>query len=163
MAALAEACRCFQIEDFLRRGAGQGPAALHHRGQRGRRQIHADRPSALRFAKRLRRSAQGRDQSLGEPVGRRHRFFAAHRRPARRARAGHHHRRRLSLLRDGAAQVHHRRHAGPRAVHAQHGHRRIHGRSGRDPDRRAQRRFAAIAPACLHRVAAGHSATSWSR
>ena len=36
---------------------------------------------------------------------------AAHRRPARRARAGHHDRRRLPLLRDAAAQVHHRRHA----------------------------------------------------
>ena len=36
---------------------------------------------------------------------------AAHRRPAGRARAGHHDRRRLPLLRDAAAQVHHRRHA----------------------------------------------------
>ena len=35
----------------------------------------------------------------------------AHRRPAGRARAGHHHRRRLSVLRDAAAEVHHRRHA----------------------------------------------------
>ena len=56
---------------------------------------------------------------------------AAHRRPARRARAGHHDRRRLPLLRDAAAQVHHRRHARPRAVHAQHGHRRVDGRPRR--------------------------------
>ena len=46
-----------------------------------------------------------------------------------------------------AAQVHHRRHARPRAVHAQHGDRRIHGRPGDHPDRRAQRRAAAVAPA----------------
>ena len=36
---------------------------------------------------------------------------AAHRRPARRARAGHHDRRGLPLLPHAAAQVHHRRHA----------------------------------------------------
>ena len=52
--------------------------------------------------------------------------LAAHRWPAGGARAGHHHRRRLPLLRHAAAQVHHRRHAGPRAVHPQHGHRRVH-------------------------------------
>ena len=59
---------------------------------------------------------------------------------AGRARAGHHHRRRLPLLRDRQAQVHHRRHAGPRAVHAQHGHRRLDRRPGHHPDRRPQRR-----------------------
>ncbi len=96
-------------------------------------------------------------QGLGQPLGRAHRFFAAHRRPARRARAGHHHRRRLPLFRHRAAQVHHRRHAGPRAVHAQHGHRRIHRRPGHHPDRRAQRRLAAVAPPRLHRFAARHS------
>ena len=58
---------------------------------------------------------------------------AAHRRPARRARAGHHDRRRLPLLRDPAAQVHHRRHARARAVHAQHGHRRVDRRPRDDP------------------------------
>ena len=64
--------------------------------------------------------------------------------------------RRVSLFRHGAPQIHHRRHAGARAVHAQHGHRRVHRRSGRDPDRRAQRRVAAIAAAWLHCVAARH-------
>ena len=56
---------------------------------------------------------------------------AADRRPARRARAGHHDRRRAPLLRDPAAALHPRRHAGARAVHAQHGHRRL-DRRGRD-------------------------------
>ena len=72
---------------------------------------------------------------------------AAHRRPACRARAGHHDRRRLPLLRHAAAQVHHRRHARPRAVHAQHGHRRLDRRPRADPARRPQRRDRAVAPA----------------
>ena len=54
-------------------------------------------------------------------------------------------------------EIHHRGHAGPRAVHAQHGHRRFDGGSGRDSDRWHQRRAAADAPARLHRLAAGHS------
>ena len=57
-----------------------------------------------------------------------HQPRAAHRRPARRARAGHHHRRGLPLLRHAQAQVHHRRHPGPHPVHPQHGHRRLHRR-----------------------------------
>ena len=92
----------------------------------------------------------------GEPRRRAARFFAAHRRPAGGARAGHHHRRGVPVFLDAAAQVHHRRHAGPRAVHAQHGHRRFHGGAGCDPGRRAQRRAAAIAAARLHRQPAGH-------
>jgi sulfate adenylyltransferase subunit 1 len=84
-------------------------------------------------------------------------FALAHRRPARRARAGHHHRRRLSLLLHGAAQVHHRGHAGPRAVHAQHGHRRIDRRCRRGADRRQQRRADSVAPPRLHRVAAARA------
>ena len=39
-----------------------------------------------------------------------------------------------------AAPLHRRRHARPRAVHAQHGHRRLDRRLRRDPDRRAQGR-----------------------
>ncbi len=66
---------------------------------------------------------------------------------ARRARAGHHHRRGLPLLLHGQTQVHHRRHAGPRAVHAQHGHRRLDERSGHHPDRRPARRADADASA----------------
>ena len=68
-----------------------------------------------------------------------HQPRAAHRRPARRARAGHHDRRRLPLLRDAQAQVHHRRHPGPRPVHPQHGHRRLDRRPRAHPGRRAQR------------------------
>jgi bifunctional enzyme CysN/CysC len=48
---------------------------------------------------------------------------------AGRARAGHHHRCRLPFLRYRQAQVHRRRLPGPRAVHPQHGHRRVHRRS----------------------------------
>ena len=68
-----------------------------------------------------------------------HQPRAAHRRPAGRARAGHHDRRRLPLLRHPEAQVHHRRHARPHAVHAQHGHRRVDRRPRADPRRRPQR------------------------
>jgi bifunctional enzyme CysN/CysC len=42
---------------------------------------------------------------------------------------------------------------GARAVHAQHGHRRLDGRCRRDPDRRAQGRAHADAPAQLPGVA----------
>ena len=48
MAALASADRN-DIRDFLQRNAEQGSAALHHRRQRGRRKIHADRAAAARF------------------------------------------------------------------------------------------------------------------
>ncbi len=83
--------------------------------------------------------ALGRE-GVEEPHRRADRFLAVHRRPAGRARAGHHDRRRLPLLRDRAAQVHPRRHARARAVHAQHGDRRVDGRR-RDPaGRRAPRR-----------------------
>ena len=41
------------------------------------------------------------------------------------ARAGHHDRCGVSLLRDRAAALHHRRHPRARAVHAQHGHGRL--------------------------------------
>ena len=70
------------------------------------------------------------------------RFRAAARWPAGRARAGHHHRRRLSILRHAGAAVHRRRHPRARAVHAQHGHRRLDRRSRHHPGRRAQGRAA---------------------
>ena len=88
--------------------------------------------------------------------GRRGRPRAAHRRPARRARAGHHDRRRLPLLRHAAALVHHRRHPRPRPLHAQHGHGRVHRRPRRRADRRAQRRGRAVAPPRLPVRAARH-------
>jgi sulfate adenylyltransferase subunit 1 len=40
----------------------------------------------------------------------------------------------------GTPQVHHRRRAGPRAIHAQHGHRRLDRQPRDHPDRRAQGR-----------------------
>ena len=96
------------------------------------------------------------DSQEGRHAGRRARFRAAGRRPGRRARAGHHHRRRLSLLLDRQAQVHRRRHARPRAVHPQHGHRRLDRRPGGHPDRCAQGRADADAAAPLSRLAARH-------
>jgi bifunctional enzyme CysN/CysC len=85
-------------------------------------------------------------------AGRRvHEPGAAHRRPARRARAGHHHRRRLPLLRHPQAQVHHRRHPRPHPVHPQHGHRRLHRRPRADPRRRPQGHRRAVPAPRLHR------------
>ncbi|CAM5203310.1 hypothetical protein CDEF62S_00700 [Castellaniella defragrans] len=60
----------------------------------------------------------------------------ADRRSGGRARARHHHRRRLSVFRHAGAQVHHRRCAGPRTVHPQHGDGGVHGGCGHHPDRR---------------------------
>ena len=84
--------------------------------------------------------------------GRRARFRAAGGRAGRRARAGHHHRCRLSLFRHRATQVHRRRYARSRAVHAQHGDRRLDRRSGRSswsmPARACSRRRAATAIWC---------------
>ena len=57
-----------------------------------------------------------------------------------------------------AAQVHHRRHAGPRAVHAQHGHRRLDRRSVDRAGRRPQGRQRADPPPRLHRLAAADPA-----
>ena len=109
---------------------------------RRRRQVDPDRPAALRLQDDLRGPAGGARGRLqeGRHPGRRDRLRAAGRRPGRRARAGHHHRRRLPLLLHRQAQVHRRRHARPRAVHPQHGHRRLDRRPRRDPDRCAQGR-----------------------
>ena len=109
----------------------KGSAALHHRRQRGRRQIHAHRPPAARYPRGLRRPARIGAQSQPGSQRRGFRPVADHRRAARRAGAGHYHRRGLPLFPDAAPQIHHRRHAGARAVHAQHGHRGIHGRAWR--------------------------------
>ena len=76
---------------------------------------------------------------------------AAHRRPARRARAGDHDRRRLPLVRHAAPPLPARRRARARPVHAQHGHRRLDRGRRRDPARRAQGRGRADAPPLLHR------------
>ena len=83
-------------------------------------------------------STKTRSRVTGHRTTPAHRLRPAHRRPARRARTGHHHRRRLPLLLHPAPQIHHRRHAGPRAVHAQHGHRRIHRGCRHHSRRRAQ-------------------------
>ena len=115
------------LDLWLAQQTEQGPAALPDLRLGRRRQVDADRPAALRQPAHPRRPARLAPQGKPQPHGRRrgHRLLAAGRRPRRRARAGHHHRRRLPVLFDRQAQVHRRRHAGPRAVHAQHGDRRV--------------------------------------
>ena len=137
-----------------RAGAERAPsAALPHRRIGRRRQEHADRPAAARRPRHPRRPARrARGARRRRPADRPR---AAHRRPRGRARAGHHDRRRLPLLRDPRAQVHHRRRARPRAVHAQHGDggrgQRRRGRPRRRDQARARRRGAV---SCCRRRAA---------
>ena len=147
-----------------RQGAGsraraQGAAALHHLRQRRRRQVDADRSAALR-CKQSSTTSSPRWRATASSTARagRARFRSAGRRPFRGARAGHHHRRRLSLLRDREAQVHRRRYARPRAVHPQHGHRRVDGGPCGDPGRRTQGRADPDPPPFLFRQAARHPA-----
>ena len=92
--------------------------------------------------------------------GRRVDLVAAGRRARGRARAGHHDRRRLSLFRDRQAQVHRRRHAGPRAIYPQHGHRRLDRRPRPGAGRRAQGRADPDPAARLSRARCSASASS---
>ena len=100
---------------------------------------------------------------VGKWLGGRSGPGAADRRAARRARTGHHHRRGVPLFLDAQAEVHRRGHARPRAIYAQHGHRRLHGEPGHHPGGRAQRRAGAIAAACVHLPRCWASSTSWWR
>ena len=116
-------------------------AALRHRRLGRRRQVDADRPAAVRLQADPRRPARAR---RGASPQRRGDGYveprAAHRRPARRARAGHHDRRRLPLLpRPPRRKFIIADTPGPRAVHAQHGHRRLDRRPRAGAGRRAQR------------------------
>ena len=61
-----------------------------------------------------------------------------------------------------AARLHHRRLPGPRAVHAQHDHRRVDCRPGDRPRRRPQRRRRADPPPQPARLAARRARTSSS-
>ena len=119
--------------------------------------------------RRLRGSARRRCSSATTMAGDDDRLLALHRRPGGRARAGHHHRRRLPLLRDRAAQVHHRRHARARAVHAQHGRpARRRPTSASSSSTRASacsqqsRRHAYIASLLGHSAPARRASTRWT-
>ncbi len=129
---------------------GEIDAALYYLRQRRRRQEHPHRAPAVGLEADLRGPAR---RPAGRQQARRHagggdRLRAAARRAAGRTRAGDHHRCRLPLLLHRQAQVHRRRYARARAVHPQHGHRRLHraggGHShrcpqgGADPDPAAQ-------------------------
>ena len=83
---------------------------------------------------------------------------ACRRRSAGGTRTGHHHRRGLSVLFHRPAKVHHRGHPGPRAVHAQHGHGRVHLRRRDHPHRRRERGADADAATYVHRAPARHTA-----
>ena len=123
-----------------------------------RRQVDADRPAAARLQVDLRGSARARRET------------------SERRGDGYVN---LALLTDGlraereqgitidvayryfhdpAAQVHPRRHARPRAVHAQHGDRRLDRRSLDRARRRAQGRQRADPPSRLHHLAAADPA-----
>ena len=138
-------------------------AAVHHRGQRGRRQEHAHRPPALRQQGPAGGPHHGAGGVVAQARARGNRPVAGHRRSAGRARAGHHDRRRLPLLLDGHAQVHHRRLAGARAVHAQHGDGGQHGRHGGAAGGRARRAAAADAPARVPGAVDRHPARAAGR
>ena len=88
------------------------------------------------------------------------RFFPADGRIARGTRARHHHRCGLPLFCDSTAEIHHRGHAGARAVHAQHGHRRVHGGSCRDSGGCHEGDPSADTAPCVHRFAAGDTQCS---
>ena len=125
------------IHAYLARARAQGAAALHHLRQRRRRQEHADRAAAATSRRCSSRTSSARARGRLEAGRHAGRATSTSRCSldglVGRARAGHHDRRRLPLLRDRPAQVHRRRHARPRAVHAQHGHRRLDRRLRRDP------------------------------
>ena len=137
-----------------RRPADHGPSAVRHRRLRRRRQVHPHRAAAARLQVDLRGPARGRGDHQPRQGLRLHRPRAAHRRAPLRARAGHHDRRGLPLLRDPGPQVHHRGHPRPRAVHPQHGHRRLDRRPRPRPRRRAPGPDRAVAPARRDPVAA---------
>ncbi len=112
--------------DRISRGARPRRAPLPHGGQRRRLQEHADRTPPVRHQGDPRGPARGPRANVAA-ARHRARPGAFDRRPHRGARARDHHRRRVSLFRGGAAQVHHRRCSGPRAVHAQYGDRGVDG------------------------------------
>ena len=143
---------------------GRGAAALRiaaenrHRRFGRRRQVHPDRPAALRLQGRDGGPARGCRADLAGTRQRLHRPRAGDRRAALRAGAGHHHRRRLPLLRHGQAEIHHRRHPGPHPVHPQHGHRNLDRAAGDRARRRPPRAVGAVPPARLPGFAARRAA-----
>ncbi len=122
-----------------------------HRWLGRRRQVDSDRAAALRHEADPGRPARAHRGDLEAPRGRLRQPRAADGRPPRRAGAGDHDRRRLPLVRDAAPPLPARRRAGPRPVHAQHGHGRVDGRRRDHPRRCAQGRDRADATARLHR------------
>ena len=134
-------------------------------GCRRRRQVHADRAADGRDRIDPGRPDGEPDQSVAEirHHRRQSRLRAAARRPRGRARARHHHRRRLSLFRDAEARLHRGRHAGPRAIHPQHGDRRVECRIRAAAGRCARQASPTDAASQPHPVAAWHPARAACR
>ena len=137
-------------------GTRDGSPTTGNSRLRRRRQEHPDRPAPLRLEVDLRGSTRIDRGHLRRAGRRAHQPGAAHRRPPGRTGAGHHHRRRLSLLHHAPPQVHHRRHPGSHPVHPQHGHRRLHRRSGHHPGRCPQGTDRAVTAPLVHRQPAPH-------
>ena len=134
-------------------------SALPHLRLGRRRQVDADRPAALRAEPDLRRSVRQRSSAISKKHGTTgeeidfallldgleaereqgitidvaYRYFSTH-----------------------AARLHRRRHARPRAIHPQHGDRRLQCRSRRPAGRCAQGPADPDPPPRHHRVAARH-------
>ena len=117
-----------------RRTTGKGAAALHHLRQRRRRQEHAHRAPALRVEDALRRPARGARPANPAKFGTQGDDLdfallvdglSAEREQGITIDVAY------RLLLDRAAQVHRRRHARARAVHPQHGDRRLDRRRRR--------------------------------
>ena len=137
-------------------GPPNGHSAVRHGRLGRRRQVDADRAAALRLQVDLRRPAGGGRADQPGPGRGLHQPGPAHRRAAGRAGARHNDRRRLPVLRDAAAEVHHRRHPRPHPVHPQHGHRRVHRRPRGGAGGRPQRADRAVPAARVpHHAAAG--------
>ncbi len=106
------------------------PAPLHHLRERGRRQVDPDRPLAARHAAHPGRPGRHARRATAAGTARRARsstwpcWSTGCRPSASRASP--------SMSPTGSsprpAPLHRRGHAGPRAVHPQHGHRRLDGR-----------------------------------
>ena len=132
-----------RVNAYLEEQASLDTLSLVHHLRLGRRR-RVDARSGGCCSRRAADSSRTRSRQLrsdsredGDP-GRRDRLRA----PGRRARRGagsraSRDRRRVPVLLDRPAEVHRRRHAGPRAVHPEHGDRGLDGRRRGDPDRRA--------------------------
>ena len=150
--------------DGHRQERADGSAPLRHRRLRRRRQVDPHRPPAATTPRRSSRTSSRRSRRPAQSKG--YDYID------------------LALLTDGlraereqgitidvayryfatpTPQVHHRRHPGPRAVHPQHGHRRLHRRPRPSCSSTPATASSSSPAATRDRLAAAASRTSWSR